>query len=408
MRTLIKDLMAGKSAVGIEILLSGNNEYCFNCIILKKQGHKIVTPKKSDALTSWEELKKEIASTKLPLYISVNGKGIIHKKVIISGNESGQEVIHAALPGANASEFTFQVTATGQKEEFISVLRNTVLDEIKDLLIANEMTQIRGFFLGPFPIHNLLGNIDHNNESLTAGNYSFSFRSGFISEIHSVLSQEGIQNIMVGDEQINTNLLIAYGTALTHFTESNTRLSNTSPLNTIMEEYSEKKKFQRNGIIFITSLFALLLLNSIVFSNYWKKNNDTLSQLALNESSLKMYNLLREELADKKNFLEENAFLESSKTSYYADRIAESLPESIQLLSLKINPLKKRTNSEEENLLFENKIIQVTGKCRKSTELNGWLKTLKENPWIRETLLTDYTQDNKNESGSFSLKLTLN
>ena len=64
-------------------------------------------------------------------------------------------------------------------------------------------------------------------------------------------------------------------------------------------------------------------------------------------------------------------------------------------------------NESEEVLLFATKKISVTGLCKKSNELNEWIKTIKNKKWIKGVTLIHYNQDKVSEAGVFSIDISI-
>ena len=97
--------------------------------------------------------------------------------------------------------------------------------------------------------------------------------------------------------------------------------------------------------------------------------------------------------------------LDASRTSYYSDQIAATVPTSIQLTELSINPLEKKLRKGEQEMVFQTNLIQVSGRAKRSTHLNNWIKTLKKYDWIKSVSILNYTQDNARVSGEFNIAI---
>ena len=76
--------------------------------------------------------------------------------------------------------------------------------------------------------------------------------------------------------------------------------------------------------------------------------------------------------------------------------------------NLEIHPIKKKeANDESEVMYFENKIIRITGNCQQSTDLNDWMKSVKQDTWVADAKLLNYQQDNAKDNGLFLLEIVL-
>ncbi|MGZ4157922.1 MAG: hypothetical protein ACXVED_12405 [Bacteroidia bacterium] len=210
---------------------------------------------------------------------------------------------------------------------------------------------------------------------------------------------------ILGKEDERSN---AASAALRYFENAEAGVLDNIELNVLKNEYSQQQKFKTKGLALLTVTFFILILNYFVFDNYWRKNNELNAKFELNQGSLKKYESLKAEYERKKEFLEQNGLLENAQTSFYADRLAALLPESITWLALNIHPLKKKINEDtEDSYHFENKSITVEGKCSQSAQLNDWMKKVRKLEWIEDISLLNYSQDGEKNEGIFLIGIKL-
>ena len=196
--------------------------------------------------------------------------------------------------------------------------------------------------------------------------------------------------------------------ALSYFLGADAGIARSEVIDNIKEEFKQKQKFEFIGWSLLIAAFSVLLVNYFVFNHYWTKTRGLSSTLASNQSALDRYDTLKLEFAEKKEFLQQNGLLENSRTSFYADKLAASLPPSIQWIDVNIHPVKKKqVNDETEGFFFENKSIKISGKCQRSTDLNDWMKEVKLKSWISSVTLLNYTQDNATDDGLFLIEIKL-
>ena len=96
----------------------------------------------------------------------------------------------------------------------------------------------------------------------------------------------------------------------------------------------------------------------------------------------------------------------NSKTSFYADQIAASVPKGIQFSVLDIFPLIEKQNNFQENQLqeFKQNIILIKGLSKSSTVYNQWVRKLKKLDWIKTVDHLDYKDVDRNNA-EFELRL---
>lgn len=405
-----KNIIKSKAAVGVEIILLPENTYEINVVLLKKIKSILTTEKQKEGIGSFEELAQFI-DTKLPIILVLNGKGIIHRKISFSENDTPITLLNKVLPNANPNEFDIQETGISSSQVFVSLIRSSIINEVIEQLKKNKLTNIAGCLLGPFVINNLLPLIDTNiisNELLKFSSYQLQIREQQITEITIAESENINESIIIGDSLVHSKLVIAFAAALSYFLDDNAGIVKSEVIDNIKEEFKQKQKFEFIGWSLLIAAFSVLLLNYFIFNHFWTKTNDLSSTLSSNQFALSRYGTLKVEFAQKKGFLEQNGLLENSRTSFYADKLAESLPSSIQWTDVNIHPVKKKQASDEsEGFFFENKIIKISGKCQRSTDLNDWMKEVKLKSWISNVTLLNYTQDNATDDGLFLIEIKL-
>src|SRR3989344_4284910 len=404
-----ENIIKSKIATGVEINLLPDGAYDINVVSLKKNKSQVLTENKISGITDIVSLSTKLDS-KSPVVLVINGKGIIHKKVATAENDSLAAVLNKVLPNANADDFYIQEQEINSSQNYISVVRKSSIDELLDELKKNNITNIVSCNVGPFLINNILGLIDKNiisSEFLSFSNYKLLIREDKINEVQNSDNLESAP-IKVGDDFIEGKLLIPFAAALSYFIGMSEGFVNSDKIDSIKDDFKQKQKFQLFGWSLLIGTFVVLLVNYFVFNHYWEKSTEMNSKLVLNQSALKRYESLKAEYAQKKIFLEQNGLLESSRTSYYADRLAASLPASIQLLDMNIHPLKKKEASDISNALyFDTKTIKISGKCDRNTELNDWMKELEANIWIEKVKLVDYKQANAKDDGVFFIEILI-
>lgn len=405
----IENIIKSKTAAGIEVILLPDATYAVNVVVLKKVKSTLTTEKQKEGITSFEELA-QLIDTKQPIILVLNGKGIIHRKVSLSESDTDITLLNKVLPNANFKDFDLQQTALGSQQAFVSVVRSSIINEIIEALKKNKLTTIAGCLLGPFVLNNLLpliGTAVISNEQLTVGTYQLQIREQQITDI-TVASGHADEHISVGGDPVDPKLLIAFAAAFSYFTGADAGISKSEIIDNIKEEFKQKQKFEFIGGALLIAIFGILLVNYFVFNHYWTKNKDLSSALTANQSALNRYDTLKIQVAQKKEFLDQNGLLETSRTSFYTDQLAGTLAASIHWIDVNIHPLKKKKAGEEEQgFFFENKTIRISGKCQRSTDLNSWMKEIKLKEWVSSVTLLNYTQDNAVDDGMFLIEIKL-
>lgn len=406
----LENMFKSGSAAGLEATVMPDGNYRYRLIVLKRKQSALNTELQCREVSSLAEIKNQL-EPKIPLVIILDGKGVVYRKVYGKENESPAALLNKLLPNANADEFVIQRTALNESEILIAVIRLTVLTGFINELIAHELTAVTGCFIGPVVLNSILPLLDTqvvNGGYLQVDTFGLKIQEQQITDIE-LLTASADEEIRIGNDTISKQLLIPFAGALSCFTGYENDISNAGVLDQLKNEWKQKQTFETRGWALLVTVFLILMVNYLVFNNYWSRNKEMTLQLQLAQTSLQRYEKLKQEFGQKKQFLEENGLLENSRTSYYADALAKDLPASIQFTGLNIHPLKKKKPAEENNVLtFENKLIHVSGNCRQNTELNEWMKKMKKKDWVNDLVLLNYRQDNLEENGVFLIEIKLN
>ncbi|HEX8514828.1 MAG TPA: hypothetical protein VF868_01425 [Bacteroidia bacterium] len=404
----IEHILKGNTIAGVEVIFLPDGSFFLNAVLLKKDRSSVNILKKAERLRGFEQLASLI-DPKTPLVLILNGKGIIHRKTVVNENDTDLSLLLKTLPNASPEDFSIQRSLVNGQHAFISVVRNNLIAEILIESKKNKFNNIVAVVLGPFTINQIIPLLHSsviNNEYLSFGIYKLLIRENAVNDLE-LNSTETDAPVKIGDETLNPALVIPFASALTYFLDDLNGVKN-GEADLIISEAKQKKKFQLTGWSMTILAFIVLMSNYFIFDHYWQKSNEMNARLLINQSALSRFDNLKKEFSQKEEFLKQNGLLESSRSSFYADRLAASLPFSIQWTNLHFNPLKKKeANDISEGVSFENKTIRINGLCQRSTELNDWIKEIKTKPWIRTVTLVDFKQDNNSEMGIFHIDIQL-
>src|SRR5690606_39171621 len=108
-------------------------------------------------------------------------------------------------------------------------------------------------------------------------------------------------------------------------------ISNLVSINMVLDNGFKNRRFFHLGLqVGLGTILVLLLLNFVLFSHYRSKTQDMDSSSSL-EMQTEMLNEMRDRVNKKETKLNTMLGSSHSKTSYYLDRMAQSLPQSVLL-----------------------------------------------------------------------------
>lgn len=393
-----------KKAAGLEIILLPDQKYSVNFVELVLEKKVIRIGKKQQLKETSLESLKQFLEKDTAVYINLSGRGILHKK-LTEFSDDQNSLIQSVLPNAKAQDFYIQQIVS-DKTNLVSVVRKETVDPL--IKTINEMGfHAIGFSLGGTSIGSVLSLLSLGNAS------SFSWAGHSIEcnpegEITSYKIREDKDEkkyLQLDSEKLEEEYLIAYAGAFNI-------LLNLAPvvpfIDTIQhqkEEFNQKLFFTKAGWAVLGFFMTVLLINFVLYSSYSSQNNELAQKESKYSSMFSEIEKLEKEVKEKEKFLSEAGWLQSSSMTYYADRIAATVPGSVKLTELSINPMDERKSKEEKKELFKTGIIHIKGECTRPTELNEWLDKIKSIDRISKARLVHYSFDDKENKGNFSIEI---
>lgn len=397
------NLIKGQTAFGVELVLTSKDSFTLIALELTKKDESLGISRRFIDITL-EQLVKE-NTKKIPIYISIGGKGIIHKKIKINERSVDQELLNQVLPNAGIKDFYIQTLLLPNYEGWVSVVRKDVLNVIINKIIELNLYAVE-IYLGPFVLENCITLV--NRPTLLTTTHELLIENNNIIQLDGLGSVSAGEEYNIEGEVINSHELIAFSAALSHFIPVKQLIPIISEkIAKVKEEYFYKNKYVVVGFSMIVLFFIIAVGNLFMSNSYQTTNNELQYQVESKKKYIVELETLRAELTIKEQFVQNSGVTRASKISYYADQIALSIPSSIQLNQLFINPLEKRVNKAEDILFNYNK-IKVAGTVNRSIELNNWIKELKQYEWIADITIVSFVQDNLRTAGEFEIEIDIN
>jgi hypothetical protein len=393
-------------AAGIEITLLPDNRYRLLLVVLAIDKKSVIIERKERIEDGNIEILKTILDKDIPVSIVLNGRGILHKKISEAGSDTNN-LLQSVLPNAKPQDFYIQ-KIIAEKSCLISIVRKEVADPILDTIQKSEL-YCTGFSLGGVVVSSLRSLItefnnklvldwaDHHLEIDAAGDIvDYKFSGNSISEMKC---------FQIDTEKIEGDYLASYAAAFNILTNQEPFTPFVERVKHNKEEFLNKQLFKKLSWSVLAFFLAGLMLNFVLFANFSSKNNELVQKESKYSSMISEMETLSKEVKEKESFLSEAGWLQPSSMTYYADRIAATIPTSVKLINLSINPLDERKSKEAKKELFATGVIIIKGDCTRPTELNEWLDKIKSIDKINKARLVNYSFDNKENKGSFSIEI---
>lgn len=403
-------IVKSKQKACLELVIKPDESWQYNFISVKKKNKdQIEIAEEHISLDAIDSLKS-IVTNKYPLCLIINGKGIISKKVHSSQDDTKESLIQKALPNARNDEFYLRSYGASDNFSYVSLIRRSLLEEILEIFNKNKIC-VTEVFWGPFSVGSIITLNGMTQGEIVTENYKFIVAEGKITE-YSVIEETITESDLfkIGTEKLKIQSLVSFGTLINHFYDNNAE--NTSDIPTVIDsenEYLSLRLFVKTAWCALVFVFVVLLLNFVLFDHYNKSQRDLSSQVSQFNDVLVNQDTLKKNLESKKELLEKSGLIESSKISFYSDRLASVVNEGITLTKLEVNPLVNKTseNVEETGYGFKNDCIEITGTADNSTFLNKWTKDIKVFQWVKDVAIKNYNRDNSQKPAVFTIEIKI-
>ncbi|HET6243895.1 MAG: hypothetical protein H0V01_04415 [Bacteroidetes bacterium] len=398
-------ILKSKNIAGVEAVFLPEGGLHFNVTILKKSKSGLNVHAALTQIIGIEELIK-VVDMNFPIHIVISGKGIIHKKVVLKDGEDENKLLDKILPNAKINDFYVQRTELSGDTVFASIARKNTIDGLLDAFI-NKGYYFSGISFGPFCINGIIPLLNLSKDHLLLGNYKLMIFNEWIEDFQENSEQFSSKKISIAGEELNQQAILAFASAFQYFFSFQGKTSFMVPLvKESREELVQKKLFQFTGISALVVFLTILFFNFFLFNYYGDQVQQMNAAFSGKKEQLEIVNELNTKVKEKQDFLEKTGLKGSSKTSFYADRIAFDLPETIQLTHLYLHPSEKKIKKDDPFVFLKNTIV-VKGNCKKSTELNEWIRTIKQMKWVNDVSVINYKQENYKEPGEFEIIITI-
>jgi len=398
----LKHIIGSEKAAGLEIIFLTDNSVQIHLMLLEIKS-KLLSIQKKIVLDRLDQITDHV-SADFPISVVLNGKGILHKK--ISGAKNKIEALQSILPNANSDDFYFQEYRC-DADQFISIVRKSIIEELFSVLKAKGLF-IVSLSLGGFQGLNLFPFIKIEGDVWRFSGHNLSMHNQHITDYKYVFSQdEGTVNI--DNELLENTFILSYAAAFAELLHPESNISVEDAFFTEQStEFKNSRIFKMAGMGILCLFLLILMINFFVLDGYRKEIEKLSSEEAHYSGVLTKANLIEKEVKEKELFLSEAGWFSAARESFYADRIAASVPSTILLHSLRVNPLDEKESRAKKKNVFLTGIIVISGECARATDLNPWLQKLKQIEEVNKAEVINYTFDNKERKGIFNIQLEVN
>ncbi|HEY1872067.1 MAG TPA: hypothetical protein VGG71_13480 [Chitinophagaceae bacterium] len=395
------------SVVGVEISIHSQDEISIHAIHLKLEKNKITKIREEQLLKNPEDLKNKFGIAH-PIALTLAGRGVLVKKY--PHEENIPNPIERILPTANPDEFYSDILQTPEIS-FISVVRKDLADGIIEKFTSKGF-RILSISLGVRDMQYLDGLINFDN-NFTVNTNCYQIKYSQDGQITDVINNPVIINDIdkkeynIGDQYAWSQTIFPFASATRLLTEGTGGLDTISNNKILVarHSYNQFRWYRSASWVFLIGIFSILLVNFLFYSYYFNKNNAMRVEQNLLHERMERSNFLIGQISKKEDFIQSVGWNKPARLSFYADRIASVVPDSLLLTQMKIYPLNTWDIYESSPLSFKNDTILLTGSCSDPATLNQFTGDLKSINLFRNVTVKNYLLNHDTKNAVFNIEL---
>lgn len=390
-------LKYGNTFCAVEHSIDENSSETFYTLQLKKSKKELLVTSK-ELHHSFDETLTCLKAQR-HVFLVINNQQVLLKK-IEDTNSNSQQLVKTAFPNIKLSDFYYEITRNNENS-FIAICRKEYVNKIIQQYRFNGIAVI-DFSLDSLAIHSLFPYLNQKEIYTTTSQISLSQDS--INSINKNIFTEkeySINNMLVSNRYVLSLAgIISYLSGVSRFQTGFENLQNE------LQQYYNSKRFYTLGLkTTLGSVFLILLINFVFFSKAHSEVSILKAELLVN-SSYKNTLIKLQERVDKKNELATSiTSISATKTSWYINEIGKSVPNKLQLIELKFQPLIKSIKKNKEIKVDKNNIL-VKGISKSNKDFSKWYSSLELKEWIEKIVVISYGKG-KRTTASFEFIITI-
>lgn len=396
-----KETLGCSKVIGLHCSLNSGSEPEFTSVIIFRKKGILEIETLSCFKCDFGKLNENLPSG-LPIVLSIDGKGILHKKV---NSDNNHEVLKNAMPGSNKEDFMIDFIHGHGNENCFSIARREYLDEIVGKLNTSGL-YIIDIYINPLRVAQLKILFNEFPSFFISGVYEIHSDDGKINGYNKHDPKESSElKYSFDGYELESRYLLPFYNAIKFFSgEKNENLP--EGIKHQRSEFHAKRRLAFGGISSLVIIFIILVLNYNLFTNLSGKK-EQLDQILINNKEL-IANIaqLKEEVIWKEKFISQSGINQNRSLSYICDNIGASIPKSISLDKLELHPFESKISPNKE-ILFQTNILRISGTAATSSALNEWIIRLKELKWANTVIVKNFLQTDNSNAPAFTVEITI-
>lgn len=392
-----KFLKYGATFCAVEFSSTLGSVESYNLLILKKNKKELVIVSKN-RFSSFEELIDGLKNQK-HIFLIINNQQVLFKKST-ENTKNPKIITDTAFPNIKLSEFYYEILPQ-EKTPLIAICRKEYLHEIISLFNTAKISVI-DFSFSVLILQQLIPFIDAKN--ISTSNAIIQINNNAIEEVKK---QDFLKaEYLINDLSVNNNDVLPLAGIIAYFSNfQNTQIGFGELQNILQKKYLNSRFYTLGIKIALGSLFAILLINFIVFSTIHSQMGALNSKLLINNNDKNTLMNLQKRVHKKTKLTNSITSLSSSKTSWYLNEIGKSVPSTLQLTTLIFQPINTPIK-EKKRIKVDQNAIFVSGTSKEDLAFSKWIRAMELNNWVEEIIVESYGKGKKSIA-SFKFVITI-
>jgi Tfp pilus assembly protein PilN len=235
--------------------------------------------------------------------------------------------------------------------------------------------------------------------------YSLEIENGRISSLtrNNIPNDKSIVNntFKVRNEAINQGIILSQTVPIQNYT-SGFDIENQAEK---LDNFAQFSTFKFFGILVLTIILSSLVINHFYVNHLNNEVAQLELDLQLNNDNLTLLDRLKQEKTRKEQLVLSSGANTDQFTSFFIDKIGESVPASISLKESFVFPLKENLK-EKRKVEIRQDAIEIIGFTPNSQVLDDWMERIDRYKWVKNVELLNYLKSTEGKA-EFKLLITL-
>lgn len=374
----------------------------FSACVLKISGDQLEIV---DTLPETNDLNalKTILPDRVPVAVNIIGRVVVIRKIKTAVTDQAS-LLKSVMPNAANEDFYIQAL-TSLDSTFVSVIRRAEADRWITA-VSTLGFKVMQLSMGPFVLDQLLPQLNHYDGLLYLGGYGIRIADQGWLDCHVADESANPFPLKLNQESLDERLYLPYAAAF-----QLALAGELAPVEAIhpqlrqsLEEARAWNRFRIRGIGVLVILFALLLVNFVLFSRYHQENDQLSAEVGESVHNASLSGAVEDSVRKEKALIDSLGWEQHVDKSILIDQIAQLLPQGVGWEKVEIDPVLKAQDTQHPG--FSKRLIRVTGSSPKIIPVNEWIERVKAKSWVGKVTLRDFSIDNETGMGQFVVEIS--